>query len=170
MDKKVFPTSLGGKQGSNSLPRGPSSSALIAQNSGLDKFKKIAESIDPMEYDDKNKNFFEVLRLNMKDFLHHHFIGGVYQMILLVLSVVSVFQYIYGTYLDARLSRRIDVIQSIAANTELVFAGIFGFDWCLNLFLADHRWSYLTRLVLKMFLCSYSSGADDVLLTIVSSR
>lgn len=152
-DKKIFPSKY---SSSNIVSRGASAATLVSQSSGLDKLKKLADSLDPTEYDDKSKNSVEILRLKLKDFLHNNFFGGVYQMILLVLSVISVFQYIYGTYLDTYTSQRINEVQSIMQNIELVFAGIFGFDWCLNLFLADHRRSFLTRFVMIFSLiCFY---------------
>lgn len=145
MDSKVFPSTVSSNNVSSSkLPKGPSSSTLVPQNSGLDKLRKLADRLDPMELDDRNKNQLELLRLRMKDFFHHHFVGGVYQMILLFLSVISVFQYIYGTYVDNYNSPRMNRVESIMSKMELVFAGVFGFDWCLNLFLADNRISHLT--------------------------
>jgi hypothetical protein len=145
MDSKIFPSTLNNNNNSSAnMSKGGSASTLVSQSSGLDKLKKLADSLDPMEIDDRNKNPLELFRLRMKDFFHHHFIGGVYQMILLFLSVISVFQYIYGTYVDNYSSHRMNMMESIMAKIELVFAGIFGFDWCLNLFLADNRISYLT--------------------------
>lgn len=143
MDSKIFPSTRS-HSSSNNLSKGSSAATLVTQNSGLDKLKKLADSLDPTEYDDKTKNSMELFRLKLKDFFHHHFIGGLYQLILLFLSVISVFQYIYGTYVDNYDSARMNLVGLIMAKIELAFAGIFGFDWCLNLFLADDRSAYLT--------------------------
>lgn len=117
----------------------------MSQVSGLDTgLKKIAESLDTVDEDKNVKNLFEVWRLRLKAFMHHHYLGGFYQMVLLLLSVLSVFQYIYGSYLIFYPGHRINVVQYIMANIELVFASIFGFDWLLNLFLADDRLEFLT--------------------------
>lgn len=148
MDRRVFPGAGGGAvQSSNGLHRGLSSGAgLVSQPSGLDnKLKTIADSLDSSDLDDKGKNLIEQWRLYTKHFLHHHFLGGVYQVILLIISVLAAFQFIYNTYVESYRNQQVGNVQEVLTYIEVAFAGIFGFDWALSFFLADDRLQFFTR-------------------------
>ncbi len=58
------------------------------------------------------------------------------------------FEFIYQTYLEDEPDKHdhYEVVLLI----QFGFAGLFIFDWCLNLFLADHRGKYITRSVSTM--------------------
>ncbi len=86
----------------------------------------------------------EEWRLYIKKFFNHSKLGKYYENVLILLSLISCFEYIYKTYLHR--SDPYDESQIIFLEIlELVFAGIFGFDWCLNMFLAEHRILYFMR-------------------------
>lgn len=86
----------------------------------------------------------EERRLHLKKFMNHSKFGKYYENIIILLSIVSCFEYIYETYLTK--SNPGDAAQLVILKiAELVFATIFGLDWALNVFLAEHRILYLTR-------------------------
>jgi hypothetical protein len=89
-------------------------------------------------------DFIESVRLQTKKILTHSRFGRIYENFLLFLSVVSCLEYIYQTYLhpsvpsDKKLLHDLNIL-------ELYFASMFGFDWLLNCFLAEHRLIFFTR-------------------------
>mmetsp|Transcript_8231 Transcript_8231/g.15524 ORF Transcript_8231/g.15524 Transcript_8231/m.15524 type:complete len:1217 (+) Transcript_8231:175-3825(+) len=82
--------------------------------------------------------WIEVVRIKLKKFVVASFFGQLYVNTLLILSVLSCFQYIYQTYLDENDPKDLKILD-IFGVVELFLAGLFAFDWCLWLFLADHR-------------------------------
>ena len=86
----------------------------------------------------------EEWRLYIKKFFNHSKFGKYYENALILLSLISCFEYIYKTYLDRSDPHEGAQIDSLEV-LELIFAGIFGFDWCLNMFLAEHRVLYFMR-------------------------
>lgn len=110
----------------------------LSAKSGDNNFPNVPGHGEP-EFDT-----VEVFRQNLKRFMAQNSVGHCYEDFLLLLSVVSCFEYIYQTYLhrsvpsDRFILHRLDIV-------EMVFAGTFAFDWCLNFFLAEHRLIFLTR-------------------------
>ena len=87
----------------------------------------------------------EVFRLKTKKFLTANIAGILYQESLLYLSVFSTGQFVFSTYEGAS-----DLLDSI----EVALAVVFGFDWALSLFTADHKIEFVTRLALdSLFNC-----------------
>ena len=84
----------------------------------------------------------EVLRVQANHFFDHTALGKFYFNTLLVLSVFSCFQYIFSTYQPAE--GNVAAQQYIFGILELCLASLFLWDWCLNLFLAEHKIKYLT--------------------------
>jgi hypothetical protein len=134
-DKKIFPFA--------------SSPQLVKRGESFvdPKLRKLADSIentvDETE-NDRSKNFVERFRLSTKEFMNNTIVGRLYSICLLVLSVVSTFEFIYSTYLHESTpgaSMKIYILQQ----SELIMAVIFSFDWLLSLFLADHKLTFLSR-------------------------
>lgn len=100
----------------------------------LEKEKeKGEEEIDKASEIDK-------MRIQLKKFMQTSSIGRGYSDSLLVLSVLSSFQFIYQTYSNAD--------NEITAGFDLVekaLAGLFSFDWGLSFFLADHKAEFAKR-------------------------
>jgi hypothetical protein len=105
----------------------------------------------------------EELRLRVKKIIATSFFGHLYVNTLLVLSILSCLQYLYSTYLEStprglvippRLTRhpsRLTLSQRILhifSYLELSLASLFAFDWCLNLFIADHKSEFFFRSLL----------------------
>ena len=88
----------------------------------------------------------EERRLQVKKIMTHSKIGKYYENVVLFLSVVSCFEYIYETYLHESVAEDRHQLYALKI-VELTFATIFAFDWCLNLFVAEHRVLYFTRYV-----------------------
>ena len=101
-------------------------------------FTTLIDKTSKNNSDAESIPWIEVVRIKLKKFVVASFVGQLYVNILLLLSVLSCFQYIYQTYLDEDndLDKRILQIFGVI---ELFLAGLFAFDWCLWLFLADHR-------------------------------
>jgi voltage-gated potassium channel Kch len=77
----------------------------------------------------------ELLRLKTKKFFAANIAGIFYNEALLYLSVFSTCQFVYSTY-----EGESDLLDSI----EVALAVVFGFDWMLSLFLADHKMEFVT--------------------------
>ena len=82
-------------------------------------------------------NRIEALRLKLKKFLNTHVVGVVYSEILLVLSIFSTIQFVYSTYSNTKGFFFTTVEESLAV--------VFGFDWVLSFFLADHKVEFISR-------------------------
>ncbi len=91
-----------------------------------------------------NISQIEMTRLKVKKFLAASLLGRAYMNMMLVLSVLSCFQYIYQTYLDPSKPAEANTLRHLAS-LELGLASLFGFDWCLALFVADHKSEFLKR-------------------------
>lgn len=108
--------------------------------------------------------YIEMVRQKLKKFMAQSRAGRQYENLMLLISVVSCFEYIYQTYLhmsvenDRRLLWRLNIL-------ELVFASLFAGDWCLNCFLAEHRILFFTRyLPKKYFLFIFLTLSNPVII------
>lgn len=104
------------------------------------KFRKIAGNVNPADFDDKHKSRIEVIRISVKDFLNNTLLGLFYNQFMLAISVISCFQFIYQTYLEGHTE-----LLTHFKKLELGIACLFLFDWCLYLFVSEHKWAYLLR-------------------------
>ena len=85
----------------------------------------------------------EKTRLKLKKFYATSLFGRVYDRVLLILSILSCMEYIYGTYLHAH--KRYQIIQlTWFGYFEMGLAFIFGCDWLLFFFLADRKIKFIT--------------------------
>jgi hypothetical protein len=76
----------------------------------------------------------EQYRSRTQFIMEHTIIGTVYFNILLTLSVLSCFQYIYSTYPSSDPS-----LPQLFSKLELCLASLFLFDWCLSFFVAEQK-------------------------------
>jgi len=111
-----------------------------------DSASDILSKIEDREEEELEKSSVEIFRLQIKRFLAYSIYGFVYEWSLHVLSIISCLIYIYQTYLSPEEERNavyggVHYLNAI----ELITAGIFTFDFLLDLFIADHRWEHLRR-------------------------
>lgn len=100
--------------------------------------KLIDNNVSTFTDDSEKQSLIETIRLKVKKYMAASYVGKTYENILLLLSVLSCFQYIYQTYLtgDGPFQERLVEAFSIV---ELFLASLFAFDWALSLFVADHK-------------------------------
>ena len=125
---------LGGGEGKLALSTRKQSFRMMSGKS-FDS-TSLASSLDKISNAENETPMWEVIRLKLKKLVATTFLGKLYVNILLLLSVLSCGQYIYQTYLDEVRDHELLAVFSVV---ELFLAGLFAFDWCLWLFLADHR-------------------------------
>lgn len=106
---------------------------------------KITETIDETESEEKPKNFMETLRLKCKDFIYHTWIGLFYEQLMLFISILSSFQYIYKTYINTALNDYNGSQMKFLGEFEIFIAIACAVDWSINFFIADHRLLFVTR-------------------------
>jgi hypothetical protein len=112
-------------------------------NTGTSFDSRLADQIDNVD-DDKRKSKWELLRHGTKNFIENSVFGGLYIQFLLLVSVLSCFEFIYQTYLDLDTDSGVRTLDFFT-DLELGVAGLFAFDWMLMLFISDHKGSQLFR-------------------------
>ena len=115
------------------------------QDSTLDpNLKKIADNLENVgEDDDGSKDVLELVRLKVKNFMFHSYIGKLYNLAMLFLSIVSCLEFIFTTYLD--LNKPDDEnLNNLLKIAELFVACLFAFDWILSFFIADQKFLFLS--------------------------
>jgi hypothetical protein len=106
------------------------------------KFKAILDAAQNGSI--KEDDSVEAIRLKLKKYLASSQVGKYYENTLVILSVLSCLEYIYGTYLtgggDDQRQQRLynDYI-------EVILAILFLSDWGLNFFLADQKLAFISR-------------------------
>ena len=118
--------------------RNPNNRKASFRMSSIKSFdsSSLAHSLEKISSNENESPMMEIIRLKLKKLVATTFLGKLYVNMLLVLSVLSCGQYIYQTYLDEEKDKDLLLVFSFV---ELFLAGLFAFDWCLWLFLADHR-------------------------------
>lgn len=94
--------------------------------------------------EEKRVDKVEVIRLTLKKWVNTSFAGQTYTQFMLMLSILSCFEFIYQTYLSEDGS-----YQSLQIHyfnyVEMGVSGIFGIDWLLAFFIADHKITFVMR-------------------------
>ena len=108
-----------------------------------------ADDLDQVQMEEEIKHSFsnkmELFRLKAKKIMTTHSFGLMYSELLLYLSLFSTAQFIYSTYES----------QGVAFDyLEMALAALFGFDWMLSFFIADHKIEFITRYAIDRFLAS----------------
>jgi hypothetical protein len=95
--------------------------------------------------DDSQQSMLELVRLRVKFVMASSWGGQLYRNIFLLLSALSCFFFIAQTYYkyEDHLSARGKSVSSSLNLIELVLAGMFSFDWVLELFIAEHKADHL---------------------------
>jgi hypothetical protein len=127
-------------------------------NSVDTKIRKIADKLDTVSGNDDGittKDILENLRIALKNFYLHSWIGKAYNFFMLVLSILSVLEYIYTTYLSLSVTSELAQYNALKVS-EVGVASLFAFDWLLSFLLADHK---------MLFLSSFYSMVD--LMTVI---
>ena len=98
-------------------------------------------------FEETPQSFFELVRLRVKFLMASTWGGQLYRNALLVLSIVSCLFFIIQTYYEYEdhLSYRGRTVTYLLNYAELLLAGIFSFDWLLELFVAEHKTEYIFR-------------------------
>jgi hypothetical protein len=109
-------------------------SAFSRSSIALFKGGDILEELD--QPGDPKVDAIEIFRIKVRKFLTQSFVGEIYNVILLFFSVFSMFEHIWQSYLtyedNNELLNQLNYV-------EYALASLFGLDWLLNLFVADHR-------------------------------
>lgn len=107
--------------------------------------QKYSEALDAVKSGQQaDEDTLEDLRIGLKKYLTSSATGKYYENYILFVSVFSMFEFIYATYIDETVEsdRRekyyLDLI-------TIGFAVLFGCDWLLNYFLADHKMKFVSR-------------------------
>jgi hypothetical protein len=117
--------------------------ASFAARNNIPTFKFSAALEHAGDIPEESYNF-EDFRISVKKFFTQSEFGRYYENFLIFLSVVSSLEFIYSTYLHRSIEADRKIIEKLEI-VELMYAIIFGSDWALGLFLAEHRVIYLTR-------------------------
>lgn len=99
------------------------------------------------QFDDEKRNPVEAIRLRLKVLVNNTLIGEFYNNMILLVSIFSTVHYIYQTYVEES-TRQVRIKSEqwhFFRESELFFAFAFGFDWLLQLFIADHKILFITR-------------------------
>lgn len=106
---------------------------------------KYSAALDAVKSEqDEEKDSLEDTRVWLKKFMSSSKFGSNYENMILLISFVSMIEFIYQTYLepgvanDSRDLYRLKIV-------ELVFIAFFFVDWCLNFFIADDKSRYFLR-------------------------
>ena len=105
---------------------------------------KFSQALEQAGSKQEESLTLEERRLQVKKFMTHSKIGKYYENVVLFISLISCFEYIYETYLHQSVAEDRYQLHALKI-VELVFATIFALDWSLNLFIAEHRVLYFTR-------------------------
>lgn len=120
--------------------------SMSKSNGGLGSKSFDTSALALLLLEDNNSEeqvpYLEMLRIKTKKYLAISFVGKVYTNSLLILSILSCLQYIFQTYISGSQPEGKELL-NIFSKLELCLAGLFAFDWLLNLFIADHRWEQL---------------------------
>jgi hypothetical protein len=90
-----------------------------------------------------DQDTIEDLRVKLKKYMSNSVFGAYYENYILFMSILSMFEFIYQTYLEDEPDKHEQY--EVLLLFQFGFAGLFIFDWFLNFFLADHRRKYITR-------------------------
>jgi hypothetical protein len=111
------------------------------------KYTAILDAVKSHQEDDQDS--IEDIRIKWKKYMSNSTFGTYYENYILFVSILSLIEFICQTYLEDEPDKH--EYYGIALYCQLIFAGLFFLDWCLNCFLADHRWKYTTRYVRNCF-------------------
>jgi outer membrane phospholipase A len=128
------------------LSKAPSTRGLPRRNSlrviNTQNYTEALDAVKDGQHADEDT--FEDIRVNLKKYLSTSTVGKYYDNFILFMSVFSMFEFIYATYLDTKVAADRDEKYYLDLIT-LGFVGLFALDWMLSLFLADHKLTYFTR-------------------------
>jgi len=143
MDSKIHPLSPSSASQKSQEPLSPTP---ILQRTTFARLRnKITEIEENNEPEDKSKNVMEMIRLQFKDFIYHTVFGRIYAQLMLFISILSSFEYIYQTYLNVAIDDSSGAQADFLSKFEIFIALACGFDWFINFFIADHRGLFVTR-------------------------
>ena len=107
--------------------------------------QKYSAALDAVKSgQEADEDTLEDIRIGLKKYLSSSFAGKCYDNYILFVSVLSMFEFIYATYLDEDIES--DRLEKYYLDLiSIGFATLFSFDWLLNFFLADHKIKFMTR-------------------------
>ncbi len=112
-----------------------------ARATSVSKYSAAIEAVNNRQQED-TMTTIETVRLDLKKALAGSWWGHLYENIVTTISVLSTLEFIYQTYLTEQNHQNQYVVAKIM---ELSFAFLFGADWLLSLFLADHAFTFIFR-------------------------
>ena len=131
--------------GANSPPNG---NTIQTQGSFDLRIKKIADQISEQidDGEDQTRSIMEILRTNIRYFRDETLLGNLWGHLMIIVSVLSCFQYIYLTYTNLDNNRGSNLYQFFFL-LELTIGSLFLADWTLALLSAENKVIYLKRWV-----------------------
>jgi hypothetical protein len=122
----------------NKLIRG-----LSKKSSSLLDINNLNDDNDNDGMKDNERSTFETYRIKMNYALYNTSIGIFYNQLVLTLSTVSCFQFIYLTYTQSD-NDPTNKDYTLFKNLELTIAIILLFDWLIHFIVADNKTTYVT--------------------------
>lgn len=111
------------------------------------RIKKIADQItEKMEQDadDQSRGVSEIVRSGVTHFLDQTLLGHLYTQLLILLNVLSCFQYIYLTYTTVDTNNAAPLYYTFYY-LEVCVGSLFLLDWFLSLLKAETKMNFLCR-------------------------
>lgn len=122
-------------------------SGMQSQPSFEARVKKVTDQIGEIvvpEADDQSRGINEIVRTNIQYFLNQTAIGHLYSQLMIILNVLSCFQYIYLTYTTVDTNSGSSLYLTFFY-LELCIACMFMLDWTLSLLSAENKFIFIWR-------------------------
>lgn len=125
------------------------SNGIQSQPSFEARVKKVTDQIGEIivpEFDDQSKGINEIVREHVRHFIDNTIIGYLYSQLMIVLNVLSCFQYIYLTYTTDETNRESPMYWT-HFYLELGTACMFFLDWILAFLSSENKFNFFWRYV-----------------------
>lgn len=115
----------------------------LSKKSSLLDINNLNDDNDNDGMKDNERSTFETYRIKMNYALYNTTIGIFYNQLVLILSTVSCFQFIYLTYTQSDNDPN-SRDYTLFKNLELTIATILLFDWLVHFMVADNKTTFVT--------------------------
>lgn len=130
------------------------SNGIQSQPSFEARVKKVTDQISEIvvpEVDDQSRGINEIVRTSIQYFLNHTMIGHLFSQLMIILNVLSCFQYIYLTYTTVDTNSDSSLYLTFFY-LELCIACMFLLDWALSLLSSENKFNFIWRYRSMMYL------------------
>ncbi len=136
------------------------------------RIKKIADQITEkmdQEADDQSRGISEIVRSAVTHFLDQTLFGHLYTQLLVLLNVLSCFQYIYLTYTTVDTNNEASLYYTFYY-LEVCVGSLFLLDWFLSLLKAETKINFLCRQANILPICSCLLRSDTSMFCCMLTR